>query len=477
MVVILSVWLSACTWDDFGLNALNQIDERAKDNVEELSPEFNHQHRRSHISVTTEKNAALERKIKHLSLVKNIALKDALKAVLPQAYIIADDTQVNLNTPINVDVDNISYKEYFEILSSQTGYRIDLKNTNKISVSSADYKRWNVAALVSLPKATSDVGGNAKAGSAGGSSSLSFNKSDDTWDSLLEGLKEILGKSGVVVDNRRLGEIYALGDPQKLIAADKWMQRMIASSQRQILLDVAVLEVSASDGAANGIDWQAIYNQGGTNNATISRDAAQELSGGGAWSIVGSYVKSKFNLSATVNFLRKRGKVNVQHHPSLTVTNGSTAYLGAAEQFSYVNEIKKEKETSDAGTETDSTTITHTAIDVGLNIAMTARLLENNEILIEVVPVISYLQGFDTLYSDGNNILKTPKITLQELATQVIAKSGQPIHLGGLIIKKIEESASNVPGALGRVFNLLFQSGKKEFAEKEILLIITPTEI
>ncbi len=122
-------------------------------------------------------------------------------------------------------------------MPSKTGYLISLTNDNNITISSADYKRCNVAALVSMPY----VDCNAKAGSAGGSSSLKFEKSDEK---LLEGLKEILGGSGVIVDNRRLGEIYSLGESQKLIAADKWMQRIIASSQRQILLDVAVLEVS-----------------------------------------------------------------------------------------------------------------------------------------------------------------------------------------------------------------------------------------
>ncbi|MBW5290065.1 MAG: hypothetical protein Rsou_0501 [Candidatus Ruthia sp. Asou_11_S2] len=37
-----------------------------------------------------------------------------------------------------------------------------------------------------------------------------------------------------------------------------------------------------------------------------------------------------------------------------------------------------------------------------------------------------------------------------------------------MITEKIVESASNVPGTIGRVFNLLFQGGKKEFEKKEI---------
>lgn len=141
------------------------------------------------------------------------------------------------------------------------------------------------------------------------------------------------------------------------------------------------------------------------------------MTGGGAWNIVGKYAASKFNLSATINFLRKRGKVNVQHHPSLTVTNGSTAYLGAAEQFSYVASIKTETNTTTTGT-TSTRTPQIKTIDVGINIAVTARLLENNEILVEVVPVISSLQSLETLFTDTDgNSIKAPRIALQELST------------------------------------------------------------
>jgi type II secretory pathway component GspD/PulD (secretin) len=474
LLIVIVTLLGSCSWNDVGVNRLNSVSHEAKDSIKNISPEFNNQAKRSFVRATSPKNKLLKTKIKVLK-AKGLTFKQALKLIMPNVLIIAEDAKVNQNKIVNIDIRNVTYGDYFEYLSSQTGYRIELENKNRINISSADHMRWNVSALVNMPNSNSSVGGNAKAGSAGGSSSLSLTRDNDTWGDLLKGIKTILGASGVIIDNKRLGEIYALGDPQKLAAADKWVQRMIAQSQKQILLDVAILEVSLTDGSANGIDWKGIYN--GKNALNVGRQGSQSLTGGGAWNIIAAGTLGAFKLDATINFLRKQGKVNVQHHPSLTVTNGSTAYLGSAEQFSYVSSIKNEVTTSN-GISTAVSTPEVKTIDVGVNLSVTARLLENNEILVEVVPVISALQEVETLFtgSDGS-VIKAPRITLQELATQVITKSGQPIHLGGMVSEKIIESAKNVPGVLGRLFNLIFQSESKQFEKKEILLIITPTEV
>jgi hypothetical protein len=477
-LIILTSFLSSCSLEDLSFSDLNRIDQRAKLDIKKLAPELNNKQRRSFVKVKTVENELLNSKIRHLNIISQISIKQAILMAIPRALVIAEDTSVDLSIPVQFNIKDKTYKQFFSLLSSLTGYKINIDDELNVLISSASHKRWNISALVNLPNTTSSVGGNAKAGSAGGSTSISLGKSNDTWEDLLSGLKSILGSSGVVVDNKRLGEIYALGEPQKLAIADKWMQKMIDQSQKQINLDVAILEVTLDDGSASGINWDAFYNQGTPNSAQLSRSGTQDLSGGGLWNLVGNYVSGKFNIGATINFLRKQGKVNVQHHPSLTTTNGSTAYLGSAEQFSYIASIKNEIATTTNGTGTTVvSTPTIETIDVGVNIAMTARILDNNEILVEVVPVISSLQSVETLHTDSNGTIKAPRITLQELSTQVITKSGQPIHLGGMSSEKIIESGKNVPGFFGKVFNLFFQSESKEFEKKEVLLIITPTEI
>ncbi len=431
----------------------------------------------SYIKVLNSQENLLNKKIDNI-LVNDIELRNLLNLVFPDAYIITEGKGISLNQKISIDGKNLTQSEFLELLSSLSGYRIELEKANKLSISSVAYRRWNVASLVSLPEVETTVGG-LSTGDAGNSTQITISKDDETWEDLLAGLEKILGEGGVIVDHRRLGEIYAAGNPDRLVLADQWMKKIVESSTRQILLDVAIVEVTLNDGEATGLDWKAIYTKNANSNISLERTALQNLPGSGAWDLVTNYTSGKFQLTSLVNLLKQHGKVSVQHQPSLTVTNGSTAYLGSTEQFSYLAGFEREEVTS----ATDRRTIIYrpevVEIQIGVNIAVTARILENDNILIEVVPVISALQGFDELSFNAINedqALRVPKISLQELSTQVITKSGQSVHLGGLVIEKLSESSSKLPTG-SKFLNLLSNSQKQELEKREVLIIVTPTEV
>lgn len=431
----------------------------------------------SYIKIVSSKEAFLDKKIKQF-FIKDASLKEILTLIFPDAYIVTEGKGINLNKSLIVDARNINYAEFLELLSSLSGYRIYLEKSNKLVISSVAYRRWNVASLVSLPEVKTTVGGNAVAGDTGNSTEITLEKDNEdntVWTDLISGIEKILGKNGVVVDNLRLGEIYASGNPDKLILADQWMKKIVESSTRQVLLDVAILEITLNDGQATGLDWNAIYTKDANSSISLGRTTAKSLVDGGAWDLVANYVEGKFKLTALVNLLKQHGKVSVQHQPSLTVTNGSTAYLSSSEHSSYIAGITRERTITDGIIQVD-TTLDIQEINIGVSIAVTARILENDKILIEVVPVISSLQKFDDIsFSDNEDtqVTTTPRINLQELSTQVITKSGQAVHLGGLIFEKLSEASSKAPGLLGWIGN----SKNQQLEKKEILVIITPTEI
>lgn len=444
----------------------NQLSEDAEKNQQ------------SYIKIIIAKEAILDKKISRL-LIQESSLREILNLIFTDTYIITEGNNVDLEKQLSVDVKNINYAEFLELLSSLSTYRIYLEKSNKLVVSSVAYRRWNVASLVSLPEVNTRVGTNESIDDITNSTRITLEKDDKVWEDLLAGLKKILGREGVIVDNRRLGEIYASGHPDKLILADQWMKKIVHSSTRQVSLDVAILEISLNDGQATGLDWDAVYTRDANRNITISSDAPQVLTGSNnsAWGLVANYAKGKFKLTALVNLLKRHGKVSVQHQPSLTVTNGATAYLGSTDKFSYISGIERERLIIGSVIQTN-TTIETEEVNIGVNIAVTVRLLDNDEILIEVVPVISSLQGFDeVLFPDQGETqsVSLPRITLQELSTQVITKSGQAIHLGGLVIEKLTEESAKTPFA-SKILGFL-NSQKQQLEKKEILVIITPTEV
>ncbi len=482
MLLITAMLVSSCTTSESFNNTAIDLEKSIKQTKAKLIIDNNNNNtliQKSYIKVITPVDAILSKKIKNISINKT-NLRNALNLVFPQAYIITEGDKVNLETKFNINANNITNEEYLELISSLSSYKVSLVRHNKIIVSAVTYRRWNAASLVSLPTVNSNVGSNAKTGDTANSSNITIAKTDEVWSDLLQGIKTILGDGGIVVDNRRLGEIYASGNPDRLILADQWMKKIVESSTRQVLLDVAILEVTLTDSEAKGIDWQAIYAESANQSYAISRNAPQELSASGAWGLVANYISGKKTISFMVNLLKKYGKVSIQHQPSLTVTNGSTAYLGASDKFSYIRSIKQEiTPATDNSAAIIATTAEVEDITIGVNIAVTARILADNNILIEVVPVISSLQGIDilTYTTNESQVLRIPRITIQELSTQVITKSGQPVHLGGLVIERLSKTGANSPESFGGLLNFISKSVNNSVEKREILIIITPTEV
>ena len=117
---------------------------------------------------------------------------------------------------------------------------------------------------------------------------------------------------------------------------------------------------------------------------------------------------------------------------------------------------------------------------VGVTLAVTPRILSDDRVMIEVIPIISSLKGFTDFQFDGA-AFSAPNIALQELATQVIARPGETVHLGGLITERFTEQMKGLPrdrnswNPLDKMLGLLFDSVANEVERRELVLTITPS--
>jgi len=282
-----------------------------------------------------------------------------------------------------------------------------------------------------------------------------------------------------VVGNKRLGKITAYGKPSEIKRLDEHFSRLVEESQRQVHLQGAILDIKTTRGEGYGVDWDAIY-QSDDESLSLSGQATQALSivDGGSWSIAASIPFGNLSLDALLQSLREQGSVTVQSQPRLTVTNGYTAYLGSTQEFSFVSGVEFLPLTSGGdGNVASDTAITTTLsrVNVGIKIAVTPKMLDNGKILVDIVPILSSIQGFTPIKSAGE-IFETPNIALQELATQVITTSGTPIYLGGLIINRVLQNAKKLPIKNQAIADAL-GGAKFEQENSELLIVITPQEV
>jgi type II secretory pathway component GspD/PulD (secretin) len=279
-------------------------------------------------------------------------------------------------------------------------------------------------------------------------------------------------KAFSVVHNKQLGTVTVTGVPKKLEQVDIWLSGLIKSSNRQVHLQVQVLDVTIDESVGQGINWNLISKQS-SGQFQISNNSKQVIDGAGLVSIgspLGTALNlgNKISLSVMLNFLRKQGNVRVDNQPNITVTNGREAYITTGDEFSYIASIKSATDAQGQIT----TTSDIQRMSVGIDMRVTPKILPNNRIVVNIVPIISSIKSFTTLTSGSNNSMqefKTPNIALQKLRTQVIVESGKTIHLGGLIASKVANAAKGLPG--GGIMDMFFRGVQKSL-ERPLLLLI-----
>ena len=436
-----------------------------------------------------------------VSLAGNVTLIDALRSKLPNLTLKPLDSGVDLAKTVNVFANAMLVKDYLEYLGALTGYEIVFHN-NSLEIRSYIRKDWNLAAFaskrdVTLSVGTSLGGGTGDRGSSGSDSSVSHSFNDDEWVSIIEGAQHILGsneskktKNSTKVEAlrpfisgvRSIGIVSAGGAPNRMNALDSYLSNIAYLGTRQVNISVQAFDVTLNDSRGMGIDWNSLSALNGSLNGNsvdfdFSSSPNSKVLDNSLFSTRISYTGSQGRGDALLNFLSNFGEVELLNQPNVTVRNGSYAYLHTGEEIGFLGEIKIAEDNNSA-----IAAPTIERIRVGVTLAVTPRVLDDNRVLLDIWPVVSSLDDSTTepiFVVDGIPIT-SPKIILQELSTQVITESGVPIQMGGFIRRSIAKQLQNLPWRhriTGKLLSPIFSSESNELRRQELVLMVTPTII
>lgn len=441
-----------------------------------------------------------------VSFSGRVTLVDAIRKHLSDINIVPGDPNVELNREVLVFAQDMMLRDYLEYLESVTGYNIDFNN-NVVTVRSFVQKQWNVAAFASNRTVKLKVGstfntqnttvsdGGTTTSGAGTDNKIESTYEDDEWKILVDGARTILsvGKSGsqagpatknmkpYVQAVRSVGTINVGGDAMRVNSLDQFITNLVAHGQRQVNINVQAYEVNLNDNRGSGIDWQQLSTLNGTLNGNplnfdlSSVDSARNLinENNGLFQNNITYESSDVQADVMLRFLSTYGEVELLNQPNVTVRNGSYAYISTGEELTFIGEI----ETQEGDNNNDRTTAKLSSVRVGVTLAVTPRILDDNRIMLEIWPVISSVSGNEDYTLDGLEF-SVPNIKLNELSTEVITESGKPIQLGGFISRSIEKNLQDLPwkDQITQSFiNPIFRSEENELARRELVLTVTPT--
>ena len=152
--------------------------------------------------------------------------------------------------------------------------------------------------------------------------------------------------------------------------------------------------------------------------------------------------------------------------------NGQPALITVGRNVTYIDSIE-----SDVNNETGtiSYTVKTERVLSGVGMALTANILDDNEIILNLVPVTSELVEPIEYRDVGLGTVGLPIINVREMSTTVRVRDGEMLVIGGLISNVEEEEGTFVPGTsnLG-FFKYLFGYEKKTSAKRELIILLKP---
>ncbi len=474
-----------------------------------------------------------------ISSTKKVALRDIMKPLANQKRLnISWSSDVNQDALVDVDIkaDDDFYKAIDNILR-QVDYFYELQGST-IVIKYRETKQFHIAMPFNKQVFTTGTGGNVLGGDIGGDGiakniegtiKLVSEKNEfDIWNNITANLESILkiehtkkitslknegapetaGKNSSAgsnpKDSSKQGaasqEVEVTGGAENYYMIDKPVGMITVTAPRpiiekiaayftslekeiykQISIEAKIIEVILVDNSSMGINWDSVLKNfqvtgsvGFGNNGTIF-----------SWNpttgqtsnprIVSNVSIDTLDFSAFLNALKTQGNTKVLSNPKLSVLNGQPAMISVGKNITYIESIEV-----DVDTNTLTRTYTSTSANIlsGVGMGLTATILNDNEIILNLVPVTAELQGDTIEYrpiGDSGGEVGLPVVNIREMSTTVRVKNGDMLVIGGLI-SDLNENDDNFAPVVGDIplVKYLFGHSEKVKEKRELIILLKP---
>ncbi len=285
-----------------------------------------------------------------------------------------------------------------------------------------------------------------------------------------------------VIMNPESGVVTVRATSRQHEKIQEFIDRVITSSRRQVLIEATIVEVQLSEGYQQGIEWTKVIT--GATGAGFSLTPASINSNVGnaltPFTLAYNNKQTNFEINSIVNILQAYGTAKVLSSPRLSVMNNQTALLKVVENFVYFNVKADTTSTVNVGT-TVAVTTTPQSVSVGLVMTVTPQVSSGDAVILNVRPTIS---SISELKEDPNPSIPAgiknyvPQIRTREIESVMRVNSGEVAVLGGLMEDGVNWKTGRVPLAgqiplIGEIFNTRNNAAIKS----ELVIFLRPVII
>ncbi len=321
----------------------------------------------------------------------------------------------------------------------------------------------------------------------GNGSSVQSSSETDFWKDLKEAITGVMGSGPdrAVVVSPQAGLVTVRGLPAEIEAVRAYLGQTEASLQRQVILEVKIIEVTLNDDYQQGINWSQIAGTIGStdinfsnNSFNLGNNITAQIGGLGSIGFEGD------DFSGVINLLETQGNAQVLSSPRVTAINNQKAVIKVGSDEYYVTGVSSSSNLAD-------TTGTGTGItrDVpipelepffsGIALDVTPQINVDGDVILHVHPSVSETTELSKSINLGGTsayTLPSAQTNIRESDTIIKARNGEIVVIGGLMQSTISDTESKVP-VLGSVpvLGKLFTSISKVERKKELIILIKPT--
>ncbi len=261
---------------------------------------------------------------------------------------------------------------------------------------------------------------------------------------------------------------------------------IVASMNRQVLIEASIVEVRLSNDFQAGIDWQRLSQSGGfAFTQSLLGSALSTAPFFSATYGIDENGRRSGSITGTIKLLEQFGNTRVLSSPKLMALNNQTALLKVVDNVVYF-EIKSD--TTQAQT-TSVSTVSTTAktVAVGVVMGVTPQVGDDDRVSLTVRPTITRLNPVQPFVNDPNPTLcdtnrtnclqnPVPQVQTREMESVLQINNGQIVVLGGLMQDESRRNRDQIPG-LGNVPDVgdLFAFRDEQVAKSELVIFLRTT--
>jgi general secretion pathway protein D len=443
-------------------------------------------------------------------VVNQVPVRELLFALARDAGVNVDvHPEIEGNVTLNA-IDQ-SLNQILERITRQLAVRYETRDGTLLVLPDRPFLRVYRVDYVNITRTSSAaIGATSTIGAQGGGESQFGNTSNfdinstanhQFWETLESTLEEIVrperepgsGERKRVIVNREGGIVLVRATASQHELVREYVDRVMASATRQVLIEATIVEVQLNDRFQAGIDWQVFL---GTASA-IGADVGNAFTAGLSGAISGLIFdladapegSPKRDVEISISLLGEFGDAQVISSPKLMTLNNQPAILKVVDNEVYF-EIESDIAAGNVNTNATVSFDTNVkTVSVGLVMNVTPQVSDTDAVTLNVRPTVSRIRDFVddpavpiALRQAGAEDLdisnSIPVISVRETETVLRVGSGQLAVLGGLMQDSQGSDDESVPGfsdlpTLGEAFNFR----EREQRKTELVVFLRPTVI